>query len=96
MHVRFITVNGFELRLPPKLSRQLQEVQKFVFQNKVKSNEDLLFTNGNGEPWGEITSSFGIPDYLGTLIEVTSVTSIVKYGIGQLLKAGLSDSVIKK
>ncbi|MCI9314902.1 MAG: hypothetical protein HFI57_07950, partial [Lachnospiraceae bacterium] len=92
----FITVNGFELRLPPKLSRQLQQVQKFVFQNKVKSNEDLLFTDGNGEPWGEITSSSGIPDYLGTLIEVTSVTSIVKYGIGQLLKAGLSDSVIKK
>ena len=92
----FITVNGFELRLPTKLSRQLQQVQQFVFQNKVKSNEDLLFTDGNGEPWGEITSSSGIPDYLGTLIEVTSVTSIVKYGIGQLLKAGLSDSVIKK
>ena len=92
----FITVNGIELRLPPKLSRQLQQVQKFVFQNHVKSNEDLLFTDGNGEPWGEITSSSGIPDYLGTLIEVTSVTSIVKYGIGQLLKAGLSDSVIKK
>ena len=48
----FITVNGFELRLPPKLSRQLQQVQQFVFQNKVKSNEDLLFTDGNGEPWG--------------------------------------------
>ena len=92
----FITVNGFELRLPTKLSRQLQQVQQFVFQNKVKSNENLLFTDGNGEPWGEITSSSGIPDYLGTLIEVTSVTSIVKYGIGQLLKAGLSDSVIKK
>ena len=27
---------------------------------------------------------------------VTSVTSIVKYGISQLLKAGLSDSIIKK
>lgn len=49
----FITVNGFELRLPPKLSRQLQQVQKFVFQNHVKSNEDLLFTDGNGEPWGD-------------------------------------------
>lgn len=61
----FITVNGFELRLPPKLSRQLQQVQKFVFQNHVKSNEDLLFTDGNGEPWGEITSSSGISDRFG-------------------------------
>lgn len=92
----FITVNSFELRLPPKLSRQLQHLQKFVFQNKLKSKEDLLLIDGNGEPWGEVTSSSGIPDYLGTLLEVTSVTSIVKYGIGQLLKAGLSDSVIKK
>lgn len=50
----------------------------------------------NGEPWGDITSSSGTPDYLGTLIEITSVTSIVKYGIVQLIKSGLSDSVIKK
>lgn len=92
----FITVNSFELRLPPKLSRQLQQMQKFVFQNKLMSKADQLLTDGNGEPWGEITSSSGIPDYLGTLLEVTSVTSLIKYGIGQLLKAGLSDSVIKK
>lgn len=92
----FIAVNGFALRLPPKLSRQLQKMRQFIFQNSAKSKEDLLFTDGNSEPWGEITSSSGIPDYLGTLIETTSVTSIVKYGIGQLLKAGLSDSVIKK
>ena len=45
---------------------------------------------------GDITSYSGIPDYLATLLEITSVTSIIKYGIGQLLKAGLGDSVIKK
>ncbi len=56
----FITVNGFELCLPPKLTRQLQQVQKFVFQNKVKSNDGLLFVDGNGEPWGEITTSQGV------------------------------------
>lgn len=92
----FITVNDFALRLPPKLSRQLQKMKQFIFQNSAKSKEDLLFIDGNSEPWGEITSSSGIPDYLGTLIETTSVTSIVKYGIGQLLKAGLSDTAIKK
>lgn len=54
----------------------------------------MFFTDGNSEPWGEITLSSGIPDYLGTQIEITSVTSIVKYGIGQLLKASLNDSAI--
>lgn len=92
----FITINGFALRLPPKLSVQLQNMRQFILQNCAKSKEDLLFTDGSGEPWGEMTSSSGIPDYLGTLIKITSVTSIAKYGIGQLLKAGLSDSVIKK
>lgn len=92
----FITINNFALRLPPQLSRQLQQMKQFVLQNKTKNKEELLFTDINGEPWGEVTSSSGIPDYLGALIEVTSVTSIVKYGIGQLLKAGLSDSIIKK
>lgn len=42
------------------------------------------------------TSSSRIPDYMGMLVEITSVTSTVKYGISQLLKAGLSDSIIKK
>lgn len=92
----FITVNNFSLRLPPKLSRQLQKMKQFISRNEEKNKEELLFTDINGEPWGDVTSSSGIPDYLGTLIEITSVTSVVKYGIAQLLKSGLSDSVIKK
>lgn len=35
-------------------------------------------------------------DNMGALIGITSVTSAVKYGINQLQKAGLSDSIIKK
>ncbi len=92
----FITVNNFALRLPPKLSRQLQQMKQFIWQNEIKNPEGRLFVDSNGEPWGEITSSSGIPDYLGTLMEITSITSIVKYGIVQLLKSGLSDSAIKK
>lgn len=92
----FITVNNFALRLPPKLSRQLQQMKQFILQNKIKNHEDRLFVDSSGEPWGEITSSSGIPDYLGTLMEITSITSIVKYGIVQLLKSGLSDAAIKK
>lgn len=91
-----ITINGFELRLPLKLSIQLQNVKDFVFNKKIVNRENLMFAGFQGEAWNDITSSSGIPDYMGALIGITSVTSAVKYGISQLLKAGLSDSVIKK
>ena len=91
-----ITVNGFELRLPLKLSIQLRNIKDFVFDKKIVNKEKLMFAGFRGEAWNDITSSSGIPDYMGMLIGITSVTSVVKYGISQLLKAGLSDSVIKK
>lgn len=91
-----ITVNGFELRLPLKLSIQLRNIKDFVFNKKIVNKENLIFAGFRGEAWNDITSSSGIPDYMGALIGITSVTSVVKYGISQLLKAGLSDSIIKK
>ena len=91
-----ITVNGFELRLPLKLSVQLSKMKEFVHNKRTINCENLLFADFQGEAWNDITSSSGIPDYMGALIGITSVTSAVKYGISQLLKAGLSDSVIKK
>lgn len=91
-----ITVNGFELRLPLKLSVHLRKMKEFVHNKRTINCENLLFADFQGEAWNDITSSSGIPDYMGALIGITSVTSAVKYGISQLLKAGLSDSVIKK
>ncbi len=91
-----IKVNGFELRLPLKLSVQLHSIKEFVFKKEKTNSKNLLFADFQGEPWNDITSSSGIPDYMGVVIGITSVTSAVKYGISQLLKAGLSDSVIKK
>lgn len=91
-----IVINGFHLRLPYRLSVQLKQMKYFVKKNEIINNENLLFTDSSGQAWADITSYSGIPDYLGALIGVTSVTSIVKYGISQLLKAGLSDSIIKK
>ncbi len=91
-----ITVNGFELWLPLKLSIQLRNIKDFVFNKKIVNKENLIFAGFRGEAWNDITSSSGIPDYMGALIGITSVTSAVKYGINQLLKAGLSDSIIKK
>ena len=91
-----ITVNGFELRLPLKLSVQLRSLKDYIFKKEIVNSDNLIFAGFQGEAWNDITSSSGIPDYMGALIGITSVTSIVKYGISQLLKAGLSDSVIKK
>lgn len=91
-----ITVNGFELRLPLKLSVQLRSLKDFIFKKEIVNSDNLIFAGFQGEAWNDITSSSGIPDYMNALIGITSVTSIVKYGISQLLKAGLSDSVIKK
>jgi len=92
----YVTVNGFELRLPLKLSIQLRSIKDFIFKKEIVNNDNLMFAGFQGEAWNDITSSSGIPDYMGALIGITSVTSIVKYGISQLLKAGLSDSIIKK
>ena len=91
-----IVINGFHLRLPSRLSVQLKQMKYFITVNEITNNENLLFTDRSGQAWADITSYSGIPDYLDALIGVTSVTSIVKYGISQLLKAGLSDSIIKK
>lgn len=92
----FINLNGFEVRLPRKLAVELKQLKDFVVQNEIKNGEGLLFTDNSGGEWADNTSHSGIPDYLGMLLGVKGVTSIVKYGISQLLKAGLSDSVIKK
>lgn len=96
MQYGFIVINQVELRLPPKLSDQIKMMRQFITDREIKNDDGLLFVDRSGEAWAEITSYSGIPDYMGALIGVTSVTSIVKYGIGQLLKAGLSDSAIKK
>ncbi len=91
-----ITINNFELRLPIKLSIQIRKMKHYVDSLPNEKRTDFLFTDINGQPWGEITSSSGIPDYLATVIDCTSITSIVKYGISQLLKAGISDSIVKQ
>ncbi len=90
-------LNGFELRLPYNLAIQIKYMKNFLEANSIFNAEGLFFIiDESGQPWGEITSSSGIPDYLGPLIGNTSVTSIVKYGISQLLKVGLNDSIIKR
>ena len=74
----------------------MKRMKDFLEKNKIRNKKGFLFTNAQGEEWGETTSASGISDTLSQLIESTSVTSIIKYGISQLLKAGLNDSIIKQ
>lgn len=92
----YIVINDFELRLPSKLWVQMQKIKFYIEENRIKNENNLIFTDASGQPWEDVTSYSGIPDYLNALLGITSVTSIIKYGISQLLKAGLSDSIIKK
>ena len=92
----YIIINKYDLRLPIGLADQMKRMEEYI---KCKNNDDLpkyIFVDGKYQQWGEITSSSGIPDYLYTIINMTSVTSIIKYGISQMIQTGLSDSVIKK
>lgn len=91
-----IMINGLEIRLPINLGIQMKRMKDFLNVNEIRNEQGFLFTNAQGEEWGEVTSASGISDILVSLIESTSVTSIVKYGISQLLKAGLNDSIIKQ
>ena len=91
-----IKINELELRLPINMGVQMKRLKDFLRKDNIKNEQGFLFVNAQGEEWGETTSTSGIPDLLSPLIGSTSVTSIVKYGISQLLKAGLSDSIIKQ
>ena len=79
--IKVITSNVAELlKLDNKGRIEKGRDADFVIVNK----ENLIFAGFRGEAWNDITSSSGIPDYMGALIGITSVTSAVKYGINQL------------
>jgi hypothetical protein len=88
-----IQVNGFGIRLPLKLSVQFQNYVRY-FNEFVHS--DHLFVDIEGNQWGEATTDSGMPNYMKTAIQQTNLTGIVKFGITQLIKSGVNDSVIMK
>lgn len=91
----YIKINNYDLRLPVGLAEQMKRIEEYI---KCKNNNlpEFIFVDVKYQQWGETTSSSGIPDYLYMIINLTSVTSIIKYGISQMIQTGLSDSVIKK
>ena len=91
-----ITINGFKLRLPPELSLQMYRFKQFISDRDIRNRDGLIFTSSSGEEWGKTTSSSGLSDYLKTAIGDSGLSSVVKYGILQLIKAGVNSTEITK
>lgn len=91
-----IVINGFKLRLPPKLSLQVQRIKQFTLDRDIRNSDGLIFTSISGEEWGKTTSSSGLSDYVKTVIGDSSLSSVVKYGILQLIKVGVNSAEITK
>ncbi len=90
-----IIINQFKIRLPIVLSNQLRYFKEL--QEKVtKKTPEYLFTDFKGNQWGRNTSSSKIPLIIKQCFGRNDTTGITKYGIGNLINAGVNDSVIKK
>lgn len=91
-----IELNGFNLRIPVRLSKQIYRYIQYKKDHGIKNESDFLLTNRDGVEWGTISSSSGIPDILKTELNTTDITGIVKYGIFQMVSAGINDHIIKE
>lgn len=88
-----VVINDLRIRLPLTLSVQFQKYERY-HRHFIKS--EFLFVDSKGNQWGEATSDSGIPNFMRTAIQQTNLTGIVKYGITQLIKSGVNDSIIMK
>lgn len=91
-----IGLGRFKLRMPVYLGKQMCRFLDYKEKKEIYNPEGYLFTDRRGKAWTGITSSSGIPNFLKYKFGITDVTGIIKYGIRQLLIAGLNDYVIKE
>lgn len=94
--LNIITINDYRIRLPLNLSIEFREYKQICYKMKFNTEEGFLFVDYDGNQWGEKTPASGIPNFLNTVLGTTSITSIIKYGIKQLMLQDISDSVILK
>jgi len=90
-----LKINGFNIRLPLKLSEQFQTYDKLRLST-LSSPSLFLFTSQEGKQWGTNTNSNGLTDILSISIMRLDTTGITKYGISNLLKAGLGIKEIEQ
>ena len=88
----FLIINGLKIRLPIVLCSQLNYLLSLNIKNKPK----YLFVNFNGTQWGEKTQDSKITYVVFKYFGKSDTTGLTKYGISNLIKAGVNDSIIKK
>lgn len=89
-----ITIEGFTFRMPLKLSEQFIKYKRFCYNKGLDVEHGYLFVNEKGEQWGKITSASSGPQFFETVIGQNDFTGIIKYGITQLLLAGVDSKII--
>lgn len=87
-----LLINGFKIRLPILLCNQLD----YLLGLSEKSNPKYLFVDFNGKQWGEKTQDSKITYVISKYFGKTDTTGLTKYGITNLVKIGVNDSIIKK
>lgn len=90
-----LRINGFNIRLPINLSKQFQVYNKLRSET-IPSTSNYLFTSQEGKQWGTTTNSNGLTDILLLSIMRLDTTGITKYGISNLIKAGVGIKEIEK
>ena len=91
-----LAINGYPIRLPLRFTCELRAYKHICEARRFDLENGYLFVTADGAQWGDKTSSSGIPTFLDSQLNITSVNSIVKYGIQQLLAQSVSDSIILK
>lgn len=91
-----IQINNFLIRLPMGMQRQFSTYKKYFAEKGYNVDSGYLFVNIEGEQWGEKTSASSMPTFLKTQLGQTSITSVIKYGVKQLVMSGMSDNIIIK
>jgi len=91
-----IKINEYIIRLPLEMNRQLKRYREAFEEKGFDMENGFVFVSIDGKQWGEKTTASSIPSFLKTQLQQTSITSVVKYGIKQLVIAGMSDNAIIK
>lgn len=91
-----IIINGYMIRLPLILSKQFRRYKLILEEIGFDTQEGFLFSTLDGAQWGEKTTNSGIPALIKNQLGQTNITSIIKYGIKQLILNGVNDNVIIK
>lgn len=93
--VNTLKINGYTIRLPINLSNQFQ-IYDEIRQSTLDKPSDFLFCSQNGDQWKGTSPNSNIVDFLSVVILRQDTTGITKFGISNLLKAGISIAEIEK